>query len=102
MLICNVFFQKDEPDGEIDLISCLKVSEFDVEKNYGFQIQVPVSLLSSVSPVLPFSPLSPVLPPLPVSPVCSHSLDHFSLQIQDFLCFYVLCFILLFGFSFLV
>ncbi|KAK0135970.1 TRIO and F-actin-binding protein [Merluccius polli] len=31
--------EKDEPDGEIDLNSCLKVSEFDVEKNYGFQIQ---------------------------------------------------------------
>lgn len=31
--------ENDEPDGEIDLISCLKVSEFDVEKNYGFQIQ---------------------------------------------------------------
>ncbi|CAL8273957.1 unnamed protein product [Lota lota] len=31
--------EKDEPDGEIDLISCVKVSEFDVEKNYGFQIQ---------------------------------------------------------------
>lgn len=27
-------------DGEIDLKSCVKVSEFDVEKNYGFQIQV--------------------------------------------------------------
>ncbi|MED6277288.1 hypothetical protein CHARACLAT_011842, partial [Characodon lateralis] len=26
-------------DGEIDLKSCLNVSEFDVEKNYGFQIQ---------------------------------------------------------------
>ncbi|XP_046699616.1 serine/arginine repetitive matrix protein 1-like isoform X2 [Silurus meridionalis] len=31
--------EKDELDGEIDLRSCLKVSEFDVEKNYGFQIQ---------------------------------------------------------------
>ncbi|KAG7262395.1 hypothetical protein CRUP_018319 [Coryphaenoides rupestris] len=31
--------ENDEPDGEIDLNSCLKVSEFDVEKNYGFQIQ---------------------------------------------------------------
>ncbi|MCJ8749361.1 hypothetical protein PDJAM_G00175490, partial [Pangasius djambal] len=29
----------DELDGEIDLRSCLKVSEFNVEKNYGFQIQ---------------------------------------------------------------
>ncbi|KAM4716812.1 TRIO and F-actin binding protein b isoform 2-T2 [Anableps anableps] len=31
--------EKDDLDGEIDLKSCLKVSEFDVEKNYGFQIQ---------------------------------------------------------------
>ncbi|KAI7804080.1 putative TRIO and F-actin-binding protein, partial [Triplophysa rosa] len=31
--------EKDEVDGEIDLKSCVKVSEFDVEKNYGFQIQ---------------------------------------------------------------
>lgn len=32
--------QKDDVDGEIDLKSCVKVSEFAVEKNYGFQIQV--------------------------------------------------------------
>ncbi|XP_066531050.1 TRIO and F-actin binding protein b [Hoplias malabaricus] len=31
--------EKDELDGEIDLRSCMKVSEFDVERNYGFQIQ---------------------------------------------------------------
>uniref|UniRef100_UPI003AAC7F1A TRIO and F-actin binding protein b n=1 Tax=Centroberyx gerrardi TaxID=166262 RepID=UPI003AAC7F1A len=31
--------EKDDIDGEIDLKSCVKVSEFDVEKNYGFQIQ---------------------------------------------------------------
>ncbi|XP_018593967.1 TRIO and F-actin binding protein b isoform X1 [Scleropages formosus] len=31
--------EKDELDGEIDLRTCVKVSEFDVEKNYGFQIQ---------------------------------------------------------------
>ncbi|KAL4658030.1 TRIO and F-actin-binding protein-like isoform X2 [Arapaima gigas] len=31
--------EKDDLDGEIDLRSCVKVSEFDVEKNYGFQIQ---------------------------------------------------------------
>nr|XP_020480562.1 TRIO and F-actin-binding protein isoform X2 [Monopterus albus] len=31
--------EKDDMDGEIDLKSCVKVSEFDVEKNYGFQIQ---------------------------------------------------------------
>ncbi|CAG01652.1 unnamed protein product, partial [Tetraodon nigroviridis] len=34
--------EKDDLDGEIDLKSCVKVSEFDVEKNYGFQIQVRV------------------------------------------------------------
>lgn len=32
--------QKEDLDGEIDLRSCVGVSEFDVEKNYGFQIQV--------------------------------------------------------------
>uniref|UniRef100_A0A7N8WWJ9 TRIO and F-actin binding protein b n=1 Tax=Mastacembelus armatus TaxID=205130 RepID=A0A7N8WWJ9_9TELE len=31
--------EKDDMDGEIDLKSCMKVSEFNVEKNYGFQIQ---------------------------------------------------------------
>ncbi|XP_068606138.1 TRIO and F-actin binding protein b [Brachionichthys hirsutus] len=31
--------EKDDMDGEIDLKSCVNVSEFDVEKNYGFQIQ---------------------------------------------------------------
>ncbi|XDV11003.1 hypothetical protein PO909_000075 [Leuciscus waleckii] len=31
--------ERDEVDGEIDLKSCVKVLEFDVEKNYGFQIQ---------------------------------------------------------------
>ncbi|CAN9505760.1 unnamed protein product [Ophioblennius macclurei] len=31
--------ENDDLDGEIDLKSCVKVSEFDVEKNYGFQIQ---------------------------------------------------------------
>ncbi|KAM7372358.1 hypothetical protein PAMP_009532 [Pampus punctatissimus] len=31
--------EKDDLDGEIDLKSCVKVSEFDVGKNYGFQIQ---------------------------------------------------------------
>ncbi|KAL6457415.1 hypothetical protein MHYP_G00343780 [Metynnis hypsauchen] len=31
--------EKEELDGEIDLRSCVKVSEFDVERNYGFQIQ---------------------------------------------------------------
>lgn len=36
----SVSVQKDDLDGEIDLKSCVKVSEFDVEKNYGFQIQV--------------------------------------------------------------
>ncbi|KAF3700511.1 TRIO and F-actin-binding protein Tara Trio-associated repeat on actin [Channa argus] len=31
--------EKDDMDGEIDLKSCVRVSEFDVEKNYGFQIE---------------------------------------------------------------
>ncbi|KAG7505312.1 hypothetical protein JOB18_028861 [Solea senegalensis] len=31
--------EKDDMDGEIDLKHCVNVSEFDVEKNYGFQIQ---------------------------------------------------------------
>ncbi|KAL4647871.1 TRIO and F-actin-binding protein-like isoform X1 [Arapaima gigas] len=31
--------EKDDLDGEIDLSTCIGVSEFDVEKNYGFQIQ---------------------------------------------------------------
>ncbi|XP_048870556.1 TRIO and F-actin-binding protein-like isoform X2 [Brienomyrus brachyistius] len=31
--------EKEDLDGEIDLRSCVEVSEFDVEKNYGFQIQ---------------------------------------------------------------
>ncbi|XP_063079910.1 TRIO and F-actin binding protein b [Engraulis encrasicolus] len=30
--------EKDDLDGEIDLKSCVKVSEFDVQKNYGFQL----------------------------------------------------------------
>ncbi|XP_062386906.1 TRIO and F-actin binding protein b [Sardina pilchardus] len=30
--------EKDDLDGEVDLKSCVKVSEYDVEKNYGFQI----------------------------------------------------------------
>ncbi|XP_069053110.1 TRIO and F-actin binding protein b isoform X1 [Lepisosteus oculatus] len=30
--------EKDDLDGEIDLRSCVDVSEFNVEKNYGFQI----------------------------------------------------------------
>lgn len=39
---CSV--QKDDLDGEIDLKSCVKVCEFDVEKNYGFQVQVSISV----------------------------------------------------------
>ncbi|XP_067310283.1 TRIO and F-actin binding protein b isoform X2 [Pseudorasbora parva] len=31
--------ERDEMDGEIDLKACVKVCEFEVEKNYGFQIQ---------------------------------------------------------------
>ena len=32
--------QRDEPEGEIDLSSCVDVIESDVEKNYGFQVHV--------------------------------------------------------------
>lgn len=32
--------QSDDLDGEIDLTSCVNVSDCDVEKNYGLQIQV--------------------------------------------------------------
>ncbi|XP_016116568.1 TRIO and F-actin binding protein b [Sinocyclocheilus grahami] len=38
--------ERDEVDGEIDLKSCVKVSEFDVEKNYGFQIQIRDAILT--------------------------------------------------------
>ncbi|XP_056143785.1 TRIO and F-actin binding protein b isoform X2 [Lampris incognitus] len=38
--------EKDDLDGEIDLKSCVKVSEFDVEKNYGFQIQTRESVFT--------------------------------------------------------
>lgn len=40
--------QKDDLDGEIDLKSCVKVSEFDVGKNYGFQIQVSFTLFHTM------------------------------------------------------
>lgn len=32
--------QLDDLDGEIDLTSCVNVSDYEVEKNYGVQIQV--------------------------------------------------------------
>lgn len=32
--------KSDDLDGEIDLTSCVNVSDCDVEKNYGLQIQV--------------------------------------------------------------
>ncbi|XP_061158325.1 uncharacterized protein LOC133169860 isoform X2 [Syngnathus typhle] len=38
--------EKDDLDGEIDLKSCVKVSEFDVEKNYGFQIQTREAMIT--------------------------------------------------------
>ena len=39
------YMQKDDLDGDIDLKSCVKVSEYDVEKNYGFQIHVRTLIL---------------------------------------------------------
>lgn len=38
-LIFNVL-QSVDLEGEIDLTSCVNVSDYDVEKNYGLQIQV--------------------------------------------------------------
>ncbi|KAI4821748.1 hypothetical protein KUCAC02_007332 [Chaenocephalus aceratus] len=38
-LFTTLLFLPHELDGEIDLKSCVKVCEFDVEKNYGFQVQ---------------------------------------------------------------
>ena len=35
-----VLLQSDDLDGEIDLTSCVRVSDCDIEKNYGLQIQV--------------------------------------------------------------
>lgn len=48
-------------DGEIDLKSCVNVSEFDVEKNYGFQVQVrlysvPVAIVIQISGLFPIQP----------------------------------------------
>lgn len=48
-------------DGEIDLKSCVNVSEFDVEKNYGFQVQVrlcsvPVAIVIQISGLFPNQP----------------------------------------------
>ena len=36
--------QKDDPDGEICLQYCVKVSECNVDKNYGFLIEVCILL----------------------------------------------------------
>lgn len=43
LLVTNLFvavLQSDDLDGEINLTSCVNVSDCDVEKNYGLQIQV--------------------------------------------------------------
>lgn len=37
--------QLDDVDGEIDLASCVNVSDCEVEKNYGLQIQVCATVL---------------------------------------------------------
>lgn len=37
--------QLDDLDGEIDLTSCVNVSDCEVEKNYGVQIQVCATVL---------------------------------------------------------
>ncbi|KAJ8263960.1 hypothetical protein GJAV_G00143540 [Gymnothorax javanicus] len=38
--------EKDDLDGEINLQDCMRVSECDVEKNYGFQIQTKEAVIT--------------------------------------------------------
>ncbi|XP_031419906.1 TRIO and F-actin-binding protein [Clupea harengus] len=38
--------ERDEPEGEIDLSSCVDVIESDVEKNYGFQVHTKASVIT--------------------------------------------------------
>lgn len=42
----KILVQLDDLDGEIDLASCVNVSDCEVEKNYGLQIQVRATLLA--------------------------------------------------------
>lgn len=47
---CIVYiYQRDGPDGEIDISSCLEVVEFEADKNYGLQIHVRISVARSVT-----------------------------------------------------
>lgn len=39
-LVCFSLWQRDEADGEIYLHRCLRVEEFDADKNYGLQLHV--------------------------------------------------------------
>lgn len=64
----RICVQKDDLDGEIDLKSCVKVSEFDVEKNYGFQIQVRVCWRCSVEQERTCYPFTANGPPLRLPP----------------------------------
>lgn len=38
--VCFSLWQRDEADGEIYLHHCLRVEEFDADKNYGLQLHV--------------------------------------------------------------
>lgn len=40
LIACFDVLQSDDPEGEIDLTSCVEVSDCYVEKNYGLQIHV--------------------------------------------------------------
>lgn len=55
-------FQADDLDGEIDLRSCTDVTEFAVQRNYGFQIHVSAlqaAPLPSTSLIQNFGPCKP-------------------------------------------
>ena len=39
-VVHSAVLQSDDPEGEIELMTCVNVSDCEVEKNHGFQIQV--------------------------------------------------------------
>lgn len=39
-VVLSAVVQSDDPEGEIALVSCVNVSDCEVEKNHGFQIHV--------------------------------------------------------------
>lgn len=56
-LFCGILFgQASDLDGEVDLSSCYDVTEFPVQRNYGFQILVSGVQPPSVTPAHPIHP----------------------------------------------